>query len=85
MGHEQDVGGDLSTTTASHCRAESTGLYSYPQMVWQSWCPHCKSHRITPYYRRSLLERVLALMIVPYRCTRCDLTCLKFRGTVHSR
>lgn len=54
-------------------------------MLWQSWCPHCKSHRIAPYFCHNLLERLFTLVAVPYRCNSCDLPCFKFRGIVHSR
>ena len=76
---------DLSTATAGHCRAESPALYLYPQMIWKSWCPHCRSHRIASYSNHCFLERVLPFLILHYRCTRCDLDCFKFRGIVHSR
>ena len=54
-------------------------------MLWQSWCPHCKSHRIARYFRHTLVEKLLTLVAVQYRCGSCDLQCFKFRGVVHSR
>ena len=54
-------------------------------MIWQSWCPHCKSYRIAPYRRHTLMEKLLTVLILPYRCARCDLACFKFGGIVHSQ
>ena len=54
-------------------------------MLWQSWCPHCKSHRIAPYLRHSLLGKLLTLVAVQCRCTSCDLACFKFRWILHPR
>jgi hypothetical protein len=38
-------------------------------MLWQSWCPHCKSHRIARYFRHTLVEKLLTLVgrAVPVR------------------
>ncbi|MGO9255696.1 MAG: hypothetical protein ACLQU1_05270 [Bryobacteraceae bacterium] len=54
-------------------------------MLWQSWCPHCKSHRIAPNLCHGLMEKLLTLLVVQYRCHSCDFLCFKFRGIVHSR
>jgi hypothetical protein len=34
-------------------------------MIWQSWCPHCKSHWIAPYRQHSLMEKLLTVLILP--------------------
>jgi hypothetical protein len=49
-------------------------------MLWQSWCPHYKPHRIAPYFCHSLVEALVGLLAVQYRCDSCDLPCFKFRG-----
>jgi len=41
-------------------------------MLWQSWCPHCKSHRIEPHLYHGVFEKLLTLLVVPYRCTSLD-------------
>jgi len=35
-------------------------------------CPRCDSERIRRSHRRSALERMLALLLLPYRCDFCN-------------
>ena len=37
------------------------------ERIVQSPLTHCRSHRLAPYHRHSLVERPLALVVVPYR------------------
>ena len=53
-------------------------------MLWQSWCPHCKSHRIARCFGHTLAGWVFALVAVQFRCDSCGLPCFKFRGVVPS-
>jgi hypothetical protein len=54
-------------------------------MLWQGWCPFCKSHRIARLQRRDAAALLLGLMILPCRCERCDARFLKFRWVVRKR
>ena len=42
-------------------------LIKLQERIVQSPLTHCRSHRIAPYHRHSLVERPFALVVVPYR------------------
>ena len=50
-------------------------------MLWQGWCPYCKSHRIGRVQHGSVVETVLGVFL-RCRCQRCDSRFFKFRWVV---
>ena len=48
-------------------------------MIWQGWCPYCKSHRIGRVQRENALEMVLGVFFLRCRCQSCDSRFFKFR------
>jgi hypothetical protein len=51
-------------------------------MIWQGWCPYCKSHRIGRVQHENALEMVLGVFFLRCRCQRCDSRFFKFRWVV---
>ena len=43
-------------------------------------CPRCASGRVNRSHRRSQLERILAVAVLPYRCELCSFRFFRFRG-----
>jgi len=42
-------------------------------------CPHCASNLTRRSRRRSFQERVIGLVVLPFRCQRCDYRFFRFR------
>ena len=53
-----------------------------PSMLWQRWCPYCKSHRIRRVQPGRAAETVLGVFFLRCRCQRCDAQFFKFRWVV---
>ena len=45
-------------------------------------CPSCGSLRLTRSSRRGVLERIISIVVLPYRCAEHDHRFLKFRGLI---
>ena len=48
-------------------------------MLWQAWCPACKSHKIRRSNTQNAGELLLSLILPRWRCQRCDSRFFKFR------